>query len=102
YVLPRKTTDAVLPIDVEPKPAQLVRVLVGRAEVITPEMEKAVKQEVGRLSDPSPKVRDEAFLEIRKHGRFSEPILKQILADETDTATRSRIKALIAKPAISD
>src|SRR5262249_20355983 len=74
YVLPRQTTDAVLPIKVEPTPAQLVRVLVGRAEVITPEMEKSVKQEVGKLSDRSPKVRAEAFLEIRKHGRFSEPI----------------------------
>src|SRR5437660_6058612 len=41
YVLPRAITDTVLPIDIDPKPAQMVRVLVGRAEVITPEMEKS-------------------------------------------------------------
>jgi hypothetical protein len=95
YVLPRETTDKVLPIDIDPKPTQLVRVLVGRAEVITPEMEKSVQNQVKMLGDPSPEVREEAMLTIRKYGRFSEPILKRILENEKNELMRKRIKGLI-------
>jgi hypothetical protein len=96
YILPRQTTDAILPVTIDPRPAELVRVLVGRAEVITPEMEKSVQQQVGRLSDPSPGVREAAMQDIRKYGRFSEPILKRILETESDLAVAERIRKLIA------
>ena len=95
YVLPRQTIDAVLPITIEPRPAELVRVLVGRAEVITPEMEKSVQRQVSLLGDSSPAVRKTAMQTIRKYGRFSEPILKRILESERDGVIRNRIKELI-------
>jgi len=95
YILPRQTTDAVLPITIEPRPAELVRVLVGRAEVITPEMEKSVRAQVKLLSDPSPQVREAAAQAIREHGRFSEPILKSIFEHEGDEVIRKRIRQLI-------
>ena len=95
YVLPRQTTDAVLPITIEPRPADLVRVLVGRAEVITPEMEKSVRAQVKLLGDSSPQVREAAAQAIREHGRFSEPILKSILDSEGDEVIRKRIRRLI-------
>ena len=62
YILPRKSTDAALPLTIDPKPDELVRVLVGRIEVITPEMELRV------LADP------------KLYGRFAEPILKRASA----------------------
>jgi len=99
YILPRSTTDAVLPITIDPRPDELVRVLVGRTEVITPELEKSVKEQVRLLNDPSPKVRSEAAASIKQYGRFSEPILKQIMDDENDPALRARIKRLIETPA---
>lgn len=95
YVLPRQTTDQILPVTIEPRPAELVRVLVGRAEVITPQMEKTVQQQISLLRDPSPQVRDAAMREIRKYGRFSEPILKRLLEQESDAGVRSRIRKLI-------
>ena len=95
YVLPRPMTDAVLPITIEPRPAELVRVLVGRAEVITPEMEKSVQRQVDRLRDPSAEVREAAKLDIRKYGRFSEPILKRLLENERNEIIRERLKQLI-------
>jgi hypothetical protein len=95
YVLPSGLTDAVLPVTIEPQPAELVRVLVGRAEVITPEMENSVRQQVSLLNDASPAVRKEAGASIRKYGRFSEPILKRLLEQETDARARSRISQLI-------
>ena len=95
YLLPRKTTDEVLPVQIEPRPAELVRVLVGRAEVITPEMEKSVEQQIGLLRDSSPQVREAARQAIQKYGRFSEPILKRLLARETNAEVRAEIERLI-------
>jgi hypothetical protein len=88
----------VLPITIEPRPDELVRVLVGRAEVITPEMEKSVRQQVSRLDGASPAVRQTAMREIRKYGRFSEPILKEILKTEKNEAIRKGIRELIEAP----
>ena len=99
YILPRSVTDELLPMQIEPGADELVRVLVGRTEVITPEMEKSVKGEVSRLSDTSPQVRADAEAAIRKYGRFYEPILKRIVADEQDATVRARIKRLIDVPA---
>jgi hypothetical protein len=95
YILPRSATDVVLPITINPRPDELVRVLVGRTEVITPEMQKSVKEQVRLLNDPSLQVRSEAAASIRKYGRFSEPILKWIMDDENNPALRARIKRLI-------
>jgi hypothetical protein len=95
YILPRSATDAVLPITIDPRPDELVRVLVGRTEVITPEMEKSVKEQVRLLSSASPVAREAAAAAIKKYGRFSEPILKRILEDENDPAMRTRIQRLI-------
>jgi hypothetical protein len=99
YILPRSAIDATLPIEIDPRPEQLVRVLVGRTEIITPEMEKSVKEQVRLLNNSSPNVRAEAAAAIQKYGRFSEPILKRIIEDEKDAALRARIKRLIDEPA---
>lgn len=98
YILPRRITDATLPLQIDPHPAELVRVLVGRTEVITPEMEQSVKQHVSRLNDPSPKTREEARQAIQKLGRFYEPILKRIVEDERDPKLRARIQRLLEVP----
>jgi len=100
YILPRAITDQTLPLQITPQPAELVRVLVGRTEVITPEMKDAVKKEVSKLNDPSPAVREEARLEIQKLGRFYEPVLKLILEDEKDSVVRARIQRILDSPAI--
>jgi hypothetical protein len=40
WVLPRMTTDRILPLDVKPAPEKIVRVLVGRSEVLRPRTEQ--------------------------------------------------------------
>jgi hypothetical protein len=77
YVLPRTATDAALPLTIDPRPARLVRVLVGRVEVITPEVETRV------LADP------------KVCGRFAEPVLKRVLAHTTDAALKKSIERLL-------
>jgi hypothetical protein len=39
WVLPREATDRLLPLDVSPPPSEIVRVLVGRSEVLRPRKE---------------------------------------------------------------
>jgi hypothetical protein len=40
YLLPNRMTDELLPLQVEPKPAAVVRVMVGRHDILTPEREQ--------------------------------------------------------------
>ena len=40
WVVPTAKTEAILPLEVSPKPEKSVRVIVGRSEVIRPAMER--------------------------------------------------------------
>jgi hypothetical protein len=84
YILPRHKTDTVLPITISPQPTQLVRVLVGRIEVTTPEMVNAIRAELNQLEDASPAVRAAARTALRQSGRFAEPVLKRLLREDND------------------
>lgn len=95
YVLPRAATDKVLPIAIEPAPAELVRVMVGRLEILTPEREREIAALVAQLGDPAMAVRDEASRKLALHGRFAEPVLRTLLARETDPEIKVRIEKLL-------
>lgn len=40
WILPRQATDRILPLSVEPAPAEIVRVIVGRSEILRPRQEQ--------------------------------------------------------------
>jgi hypothetical protein len=44
YMLPERLTDELLPLTIEPRPDKVVRVMVGRMEVMTPEDEARITQ----------------------------------------------------------
>jgi hypothetical protein len=85
YLVPTRLTDEVLPLTLDPKPAELVRVLVGRAELITPEEESRIASIARRLPEASAKA------ELAAKGRFAEAALKRVAAG--DPALRPRIEA---------
>ncbi|HEY0003621.1 MAG TPA: hypothetical protein VGB17_02335 [Pyrinomonadaceae bacterium] len=95
YLMPRRTTDTILPLTIDPQPSQLVRLLVGRTELITPEMERHVIEQAAKLDDPSQGVREAALKEIKRYGRFTEPVLKQTLEHATDQKLRLRVERLL-------
>jgi len=95
YTVPRSVTDTVLPLELDPKPAELVRVLVGRAEILTPEMEAAIAAQAAKLGNDSIETREAAMAALRKYGRFAEPTLRKILATTEDAEVKVRIKNLI-------
>lgn len=73
YVLPGDLTDELLPLQIEPKPASLTRVLVGRHDVLTPEREKQIDawlvQEIEANGAPEA-ARRLAVQELQRLGRY--------------------------------
>lgn len=51
WIVPRGFTDDVLPIDIEPAPEKLERVLLGRSEILTPEFEERLLTEFAKAPD---------------------------------------------------
>ncbi|MFT3713105.1 MAG: hypothetical protein QM817_36080 [Archangium sp.] len=74
YLVPRATTDSLLPLEVKPAPTSSVRVLVGRFELLTKEQVVAAKEKLFKTKD------------LATLGRFAEPLAKQIrlLANEQE------------------
>ena len=84
YVLPRQWADRVLPLSLNPAPREVARVMVGRAEILTPGMEKALTLEVERFRTGDETMRAIALNNARSLalGRFAEPAVRRIcLAD---------------------
>jgi hypothetical protein len=70
YVVPPAAVDAILPLDIDPRPAQVARVFVGRIEVITPATQERVIAAIRRNDGPA----------LSLHSRFLEPIVQRILS----------------------
>lgn len=106
YFVPQPLTDSLLPLTIEPKPAETVRVLVGRMDMMTPEQEKSVTaivaasqvararewnlaREEGRsVSYPLPDA-------VRKLGRLAEPALIHVRHAVKDTNLSDEAASLI-------
>jgi hypothetical protein len=76
YVIPQTWTDASIPLTIEPKPDTMLRVMLIRVEIITPEQEA---EDVAALAGLDGK--SNASLEhFTSLGRFAEPRLRRALA----------------------
>src|SRR5262249_42187179 len=95
YMIPRPAVDAALPIRISPSPSQLVRVMVGRVEVLTHEKERELEQAGVNLDAKRPKGQKAARATLARLGRFQEPALRRIAALSGDAKIRSRAEALI-------
>jgi hypothetical protein len=81
YVLPRRWTDKTLPLKLDPAPETVTRVMVGRAEVLTPASQQQLVKALtdARMGDAQGQQR--AAAELKQLGRFAEPAL--VLASQT-------------------
>ncbi len=73
YVLPRAWTDRTLPMEMSPAPKELTRVMVGRAEVLAPGMERALTLELDQAAHGDAEAKQNAAETLKKLGRFAEP-----------------------------
>jgi hypothetical protein len=81
YIVPRPYLDSILPLSINPAPAQLARVFVGRIELVTPATEKSIEAALAS--------RDRATL--KKYGRFLNPILYVIVQKQPDRNRAQRL-----------
>jgi hypothetical protein len=91
YIVPRRATDAILPITIKPAPSELTRVFVGRAEIITPEMEKDILAAVKMFNETSPESQAAAIKSVQRYGRFADPVLRGAISYTRDVAEQRRI-----------
>jgi hypothetical protein len=79
YTLPRQWTDQTLPLTLDPKPRELVRVMVGRAEVLTPATQKKLSDALAKAQEGDTEARATFVAECKKLGRFAEPALQKLM-----------------------
>jgi len=70
YIVPDMLTTEFLPLKIEPKPDKIVRVLVGRHDILTPEKERVVESLVRRLNSASNAEAEEAGRALNVLGRY--------------------------------
>jgi len=70
YILPRAEVDSVLPLTITPKPDSLVRVFVGRIEVMLDTQEQQILKDVLAKKDD---------FDVNSLGRFAEPMLRRVM-----------------------
>lgn len=76
YIVPPRFVNGILPLSINPTPSQMVRVFVGRVELITPATEHAVESALAN--------RDR--LTLTKFGRFLQPILNEVKRENPNRA----------------
>lgn len=89
YVVPPRTVDAVLPLQIDPMPAHVARVFVGRLELATG----------AALADITAAARTNDRTKLEKYGRFVRPFVERVLAHGVSARNRARIEALMVEAA---
>jgi hypothetical protein len=68
YLLPRAWTDRTLPLQVAPRPDSVVRVMVGRAEIVTPSDERKLRDQALTFSRGDAKTKARVVANVRALG----------------------------------
>ena len=86
YLLPRAWTDRTLELQVSPRPDSVVRVMVGRAELITPSIERQLRDQILTFRSGDGKAMSQAVAKVRelRLGRFLDAAFAKITKGERD------------------
>src|SRR5207302_4484551 len=97
YLVPQAQTDALLPLNIAPKPQQTVRVMVGRLETMTPEKEGSIGRLILGLGSDDFQSREAAMRQIKQMGRFAEPALQRVSQTSDDPEIKTRAQVLLSE-----
>jgi len=96
YLVPQEDVESVLPLTLDPAPRELVRVLVGRLECLTPAEESAVTAAVRDWSSSDAKAHAESIARLERLGRFVEPYMRRVIAQSKDDVVLANARAILA------
>jgi hypothetical protein len=102
FVLPQSWTDTFIPITIEPRPRQVVRVMVGRLELLSRNRERLAETAINELAGPDPIKRQQAFEFLLAQGRYVEPIVRRILKTTQDDGVRTVCRRLLLTEFVTD
>lgn len=102
FVLPRQWTDASIPMTITPAPRELVRVMVGRLELLSPGRERIAEQAVNDLAAVDAGTREQAYNVLREQGRYVEPIVRRVLSSTKDERVRTLCRRLLLTDFVTD
>lgn len=94
YLLPQEETDAQIPIKVSPKPTELVRTMVARLEIITPDTERKLVRLLEEYQKGKTN-RTELDALLKSYGRFQEPLLRRIVSIQSSSSVSEQAEALL-------
>lgn len=96
YLVPERITDELLPLDVQPQPDELVRVLVGRMEILAPAEAERLLKLVRESGDCLAIEAEPLRSELTRLGRFAEPALRYLAGCAKEKRERATIERLAA------
>ena len=102
YILPQTWTESFIPLQITPRPDKLVRVMVGRVELLTPTREQEVANAVRLSSDSDTTRRAGALTTLHAQGRYIEPILRRLLRTSDNPAVREGCRKLLLTGWVND
>ena len=85
YIVPNSFVENILPLSIEPQPATVHRVFVGRMELLTPATQNAVETAVSSHDD----------LTLAKYGRFLAPMIEEMLRKDPDSRYKDDLSAAL-------
>ncbi len=88
YLLPRAWTDRTLSLQISPQPDAVVRVMVGRAELIVPAVEREIRKQILTYRSGDTKAKSQAVAAVRelRLGRFLGAAISNSTRGEQDEA----------------
>jgi hypothetical protein len=102
FVMPQSWTDRFIPIQIKPQPDALVRVMVGRLELLDAGRERRAEESIGELSSADAAVRERAFAALAAEGRYVEPVVRRVLATTKDEHVRTLARRLLLTDFVTD
>jgi hypothetical protein len=102
FVMPQSWTDRFIPIRIKPQPESLVRVMVGRLELLDAERERRAEEAIRALASSDGAARERAFAALRADGRYVEPIVRRAMVTAKDDAVRTIARRLLLTDFVTD
>jgi hypothetical protein len=98
FVLPQSWTDAFIPMKVEPQPRKIVRVMVGRLEMLSAARQRNAEAAIAGFASDKPGEIARAHRFLYDQGRYLEPIIRHVARRTRD----GRIKEFCGKLLLTD
>jgi len=96
-VLARDVYDRLLPVDISPKPDELVRVLILHLECLDDDRVATIKAWIEDLASGEIETRDVAARKLRELGPLAEPMIRAAAEKTTDAEARARLTELLPR-----